>query len=75
MKDKILNDILNLEIGTQFSIREYLKKYEIEDEKTCVNLCFEVVKELGDNIEPKIKPKEDVVPIVGLPYNIIYVRK
>ena len=75
MKEKIIDDILNLKSGSQFSIGEFLKKYNVTDSKLCFTLCQGILKDLGENIKPLLESKDGKTPIVGLPQNIIYIIK
>ena len=75
MKDEIINDILSLETGSKFSLGEYFQKYNISDNRLRFKLCFEIIESLENNIEPELKKKGETVPVVGLPENIIYIRK
>jgi hypothetical protein len=75
IKDKIIKDILNLTSGEKFTIGEYLKKYGVKDKKLCLELCFDIIKELENNIESVIKTDGENIPTIGLPQNIRYIKK
>ena len=75
MKDKIVNDILSLSSGEQFTISEYFKKYGISDKSVCFELCFSIIQKLENNIEPATKTDGRNIPVVGLPQSIRYIKK
>ena len=75
MKEKIINDILNLKSGEEFSLKEIFLKNNIDEAEINFGLCFEIVKDLSNNIEPKLKPVEGKFAVVGTPENIRYIKK
>ena len=72
MKDKIINEILSLEKGTKFTLREIFSKVNIEP---TIPMSLDIVKILGDNIEPAVKAKDGRMPVTGLPCDFPYIKK
>ncbi len=70
--NKVVNRIQELPIGTEFSISELLEDYKCES-KELFNITFEILKKLEElNIALGNSYGENA--ILGLPYNIKYVK-
>lgn len=71
--DQIVKEIKTLKAGSEFTIREFLLKHNIDDEGIeMFNYYKAVISKIRDIIE---MPEEFIGAKVGLPYNIPLIKK